>query len=253
MMPASMDASIAASPSVAPTVRCSMTSTGTGSAPPLMRTARSSAWAWVKLPVMLVLLPPPERHKSGWTAGEEMMSSSSRMATRLPPSVLAQAAATRSRQPVRPSPAKLTFTTHWPTPCCGVAASASETPSPSTSVGPRSSGWPCSSFATTWPSSGSWPSCAGRRTSWKESWAVWPMTSAASRGSVTPGSSTMIRRSPDWARVGSATPRASTRPRMTSRAREVDSASALTRSVSWVSRTICVPPSRSRPRLAGLK
>ena len=41
---------------------------------------------------------------------------------------------------------------------------------------------------------------------WKPSWAVWPITSAASRGSCTPGSSTMIRRSPARARVGSATP-----------------------------------------------
>src|SRR4051795_501509 len=43
MMPASTDASMAASPRVAPTVRCSITSTGTGSAPPLIRTASSSA------------------------------------------------------------------------------------------------------------------------------------------------------------------------------------------------------------------
>ena len=48
-------------------------------------------------------------------------------------------------------------------------------------------------------------------TGWKANCAVRPMVSAASRGSCTPGSSTMIRRSPDRASVGSETPSASTR------------------------------------------
>ena len=39
-------------------------------------------------------------------------------------------------------------------------------------------------------------------TGWKVSCAVRPITSAASRGSCTPGSSTMIRRSPERVRVG---------------------------------------------------
>ena len=53
MIAASTEASMAASPSVGPTVRCSMISTGTGSAPPLIRTERSLADSWVKSPVML--------------------------------------------------------------------------------------------------------------------------------------------------------------------------------------------------------
>ena len=47
-------ASIAASPSVGPTVRCSMTSTGTGSAPPLISAARSLASSAVNVPVICV-------------------------------------------------------------------------------------------------------------------------------------------------------------------------------------------------------
>ena len=148
MMPASMEASMAAAPSVGPTVRCSMISTGTGSAPPLMRTASSSAVAWVKSPLIWVELPPPDWHRAGTTPGEEMISWSSRMATRLPASGLAHALATSSRQPVRPSPAKSTLTTHWPMLSWGWAAAASLTPSPSTAVGPRSSGAPVSSGTT---------------------------------------------------------------------------------------------------------
>ena len=64
MMPASTDASIAASPRVAPTVRCSITSTGTGSAPPLIRIARSSALSCVNWPVIWVAVPAPA-HSSG--------------------------------------------------------------------------------------------------------------------------------------------------------------------------------------------
>ena len=47
-------ASMAASPRVGPTVRWSMTSTGSGSAPPSISSARSLASASVKPPVMLV-------------------------------------------------------------------------------------------------------------------------------------------------------------------------------------------------------
>ena len=89
-------------------------------------------------------------------------------------------------------------------------------------------------------------------TGWKVSCAVRPMTSAASRGSCTPGSSTMIRRSPERVSVGSETPSASTRRRSTSTARSVDSVSGLDGGESWVSRTIWVPPRRSRPRRAGV-
>ena len=73
------------------------------------------------------------------------------------------------------------------------------------------------------------------------------MVSRALSGSCTPGSSMMMRFSPERAIVGSATPSASMRPRKTSSARSVVSAVALTRSVSRVSKTNWVPPFRSRP------
>ena len=148
-----------------------------------------------------------------------------------------------------------------------IAACAPSTLSPVRAAGPRRTGRPSSS-STTRPPSGS-GSALGEgdgdaegsgvgvasgtpSTGWNVSWAVRPMTSAASRGSCTPGSSTMIRRSPERARLGSETPRASTRRRSTSRARSVDSRSAFTVGESWVSRTIWVPPRRSRPRRAGV-
>ena len=54
MMPALMEASIAASPRVGPTRRSEITSTWSGSAPPSISSARSLASAAVKLPVMSV-------------------------------------------------------------------------------------------------------------------------------------------------------------------------------------------------------
>ena len=71
-----------------------------------------------------------------------------------------------------------------------------------------------------------WLGSPGPSTGWKVSWAVWPMASAAAAASCTPGSSTMIRFSPERASVGSETPSASTRRRSTSSARSVASASA---------------------------
>ena len=58
---------MASSPSVAPTVRCSTVSTGTGSAPARTSSASSSASAWVKLPVIDVrppTMPTPQRTSS---------------------------------------------------------------------------------------------------------------------------------------------------------------------------------------------
>ena len=89
-------------------------------------------------------------------------------------------------------------------------------------------------------------------TGWKVSCAVWPIRRSASAASVTPGSSTMMRRSPERASVGSETPRASTRRRRTSTVRSVPSASATLPLVSWVSRVIEAPPRRSRPRRGSL-
>ena len=54
MMPASMDASIAAAPSEGPTRRSEMAVSSRGSAPPWMRAARSFASVEVKLPVIAV-------------------------------------------------------------------------------------------------------------------------------------------------------------------------------------------------------
>ena len=100
---ASTEASTAASPSVAPTVRCSITSTGTGSAPPLMRTARSPAVSWLNRPVIWVADPAPA-HRSVCTAGEEMTSRSSTIAMRRTPVGSAQARCTRVRHCGAPSP-----------------------------------------------------------------------------------------------------------------------------------------------------
>ena len=79
-------ASIAACPRVGPTVRCSMISTGTGRAPPRISSARSLASAGVNWPVIWVDPPviPTLQATCGSTCGEEMISLSSTMATRLP-------------------------------------------------------------------------------------------------------------------------------------------------------------------------
>lgn len=110
-------------------------------------------------------------------------------------------------------------------------------------AGPSLSGWPFSS-RTAVPS----PCSAAPSTGWNASCAVRPMTSAACLGSSTPGSSTMIRFSPERTRVGSTTPSASARWRSTLIARSVAAASASTVGESFVSKTSWVPPRRSRPR-----
>ena len=237
---------MAASPNVAPTVRCSITLTGTGSAPPLIRIARSLADCWVNCPVIWVALPAPE-HSSGCTAGEEIALRSRRMAIRWLPSGVVQARLTRSRHCGAPERLKVTDTTQDPTPPSGSSARASWTPLPSRTRGPIRMGKPSSSSTCVAPPDLRESGCPGPCTTWNPSCAVRPITRAASLGSCTPGSSMMMRRSPARARVGSATPRASTRPRRTSSARSVDPRSAVTRSLSCVSRTIWVPPSRSRP------
>ena len=253
-------ASMASAPRVGPTVRCSTTSTGTGRAPPSMRTARSVASCCVNVPVILVSPPgmPMSQETPGSTWGEEMTSSSSTIAIRRIGSPGGEHAASpvSSAHPCSPSPTKSTVTNHPVAVCGSMAASAPATPSPVRAAGPSRSGWPDSSGSTSSaPGAGvSVPgdgeavgACATPRTGWNVSCAVRPMTSAASRGSSTPGSSTKMRCSPERASAGSATPRASTRRRSTSRARSVDSASACTVGESRVSRTICVPPRRSRP------
>ncbi len=77
-------ASIAAAPRVGPTVRCSITSTGTGRAPPWTRAARSCASSWVKVPVICVVPPvmPTPQAICAPTDGEEMTSPSRTIAIR---------------------------------------------------------------------------------------------------------------------------------------------------------------------------
>ncbi len=181
-----------------------------------------------------------------------MTLSSSTIATRLPAAGLAHASPTSCLHPPLPEPLNWTPTTHSPSPCCSVSAVAFLTPVPSRRALPMTTGAPLSSLRTCSPFAAFSLAAGTRSTSWNDSCAVWPMTFAASRGSCTPGSSTMMRVSPERARVGSATPSASTRPRSTPRARSVDSALALARSESLACRTIWVPPLRSRPRLAVL-
>ena len=251
--PARALASIASWPRVGPTVLCCTTSTGTGSAPPETSAASSSASSAVKLPVIEVLPPtiPTPQRTSGDTCGEDSTALSSTIATRRcgVPGAAQAAAPVSCSQSRSPVPRNSTVTDRPPS--CSTCAAALPTPSPVSAAGPIASGWPDSS-ATTWgfvvSIVGTGSPVAAPVTGWKVSCAVLPMTAAASSGSCTPGSSTMIRRSPDLASVGSATPSASTRLRSTSRARSVAAASARTPLPSRVSSTIWVPPRRSRPR-----
>ena len=109
-------ASMAAAPSVAPTVRCSITSTGTGSAPPRIRTARSLASFAVNDPVIWVEPPamPTSQGTDGSTCGDEMTWSSSTIATRRVGSLGAAhaAAAVSCCQAEPPLPLKSTVTDH---------------------------------------------------------------------------------------------------------------------------------------------
>ena len=254
---ASTEASIASEPRVGPTVRCSATSTGTGSAPPRISTDRSLAWSAVKLPVIVVRPPaiPAWQPTDGSTCGEEITSSSSTIATRRfgSPAGLQAASPVSFCQASPPVPRKSTVT-NQPGPCwASVTASEPPTASPVSAAGPICSGLPSSSLVAVLPAAGTAgaATASAPRTGWKRSCAVLPITSAASRGSCTPGSSMMIRRSPERVRVGSLTPSASTRRRSTSSARSVDSASALAVGPSLVSSTIWVPPRRSRPSRTG--
>ncbi len=245
---------IAAAPSVGPTVRCSTISTGTGSEPPLISRARSAASSEVKVPVIWVDAPgrPTSQATSSFTWGETITLESSTMATRRlgSPAGLQAARPVSSAHSARPLSRKSTVT-NQPLPCwASMPASAPLTPSPVRAAGPMCSGPPRSSGRICSPLPGSVPAAGSGtpRTGWKVSCAVLPMTSAALVGSCTPGSSTMMRRSPERASGASATPRPSARRRSTSRVRSVAAASALTVGESLVSSTSWVPPRRSRPR-----
>ncbi len=257
MMPASALAWIASLPSDGPTTRWSMTSTGTGSEPPSISAARSLASSSVKEPVIVLVPPPiPMLHRLlpplGSTCGAVITSLSRTIATSrfgvltgwqaalpvmsaqiLPPSSLnfiwTNQPCAICWESIRPS-APLTFSPVM----AGLARRS--TPAPFSAGRYSSPAAGLAGFASTWSS-----------TSWKVSWAVLPITFAASRGSCTPGSSTMIRFSPWRVTLGSLTPRASIRRRSTSSALSVVSLSAFTVGESFASSTIWVPPRRSRP------
>lgn len=113
-------ASIASSPSVGPTTRCSMIFTGTGSEPPWMSAARSLASAGLKSPVIWVeppVMPTPQATLSV-TWGEEITLPSSTMATRRS-SPAAQAALAVSRSQVSPPPPLNRTSTAQPPRFCG--------------------------------------------------------------------------------------------------------------------------------------
>src|SRR5699024_1551210 len=159
----------------------------------------------------------------------------------------------RSSRPSRPSRSSM------PSISAGSSsAGASSSPlSSEPSDGARAASACVSGVLAKSPGGGSWkpwpPDSPTPRTGWKDSCAVWPTISAASAGSCTPGSSTMIRFSPERDMFASATPRRSMRWRSTSRTLSVLSESATVPSVpSWVSRTIWVPPLRSSPRRGGM-
>ena len=251
MMAALMLASMAAAPRLGPTVRCSSVSTGTGRAPARISRARSLAWSAVKSPVMTVRPPtmPVSQAMLGSTCGLDRTWLSSTIATRRAGSPgWAQAAVPVSLAQPSPPPRNSSATSQRPVPCGSSSAEALLTSSPARPVGPIRTGAPSSSFRSRAPL-GSSP--AGARTGWKVSCAVRPMTSSASRGSETPGSSTMIRRSPERWRLGSDTPSWSTRRRRTSNVRSMVSPVTATPSAGRASSTIWVPPRRSRPRRAG--
>ena len=247
MSAACHDASMAAAPSVGPTVRCSMTETGSGSAPPSIRIARFWASSCVKSPVIWVVLRMLEPQGT-LTPGEEMTSPSRTIAIRLRASVWHAASAESSPKASEPVLLKSTLTTYW-TPWSCRPDSAPVISEPSSAEGPISMTSP-ESLGRTWLAS----SCGlasgfatVRITGWTVSCAVRPSASTASRGSCTSGSSIRIRSSPERASVGSETPRASTRPRSTSIAWSTFSALASARSVLSACSVIWVPPRRSRP------
>ena len=84
MMPASIEASMAAAPSEGPTRRSEIAVSSSGSAPPSISAARSLDSVEVKLPVMSVEPPlmPTSQPTSALTSGEEMTSPSRTIAMR---------------------------------------------------------------------------------------------------------------------------------------------------------------------------
>lgn len=263
MRPAFTLASIAAASNVGPTVERPTTSTGTGRAPARIRSASSFASSSVKPPVMMVSPPviPSLQAMSSTTWGLEITRSSKTMATRLFGSPIGAQAASPVRRAHSADPSRLNSISTCHPPVWGsITAIASFTAAPVRVGGPRRSAAPSSSSRVFSPEPaassgvGTGPGVGGGATAStgrNSSCAVLPITSSASWGSVSPGSSTMILRSPVRCRFGSATPSWSTRLRSTSRVRSTASSSALCRGLSLASSTICVPPRRRGPGGAG--
>ena len=151
MMPASMEASIAAAPRDGPTRRSEIALSSSGRAPPSMSAARSLASAEVKLPVMSVEPPrmPTLQPTPVLTSGEEMISPSRTIAIRRlgSPDGLQAALPVMSAQVLPPLPAKSIATTHS-TLCSRCTALAPPISSPWMTVGPTSSVSPWSDGRT---------------------------------------------------------------------------------------------------------
>ena len=154
MMPASMEASMAAAPSEGPTRRSEIAVSSSGSEPPSMSAARSLASVEVKLPVMSVEPPrmPTSQPTPVLTSGEEMTSPSRTIAMRRlgSPDGLQAALPVMSAQVSPPLPLKSIATTHS-TLCSRWTALAPVISSPWMTVGPTSSVSPWSDGRTWLP------------------------------------------------------------------------------------------------------
>src|SRR5215218_10550505 len=143
---------IAAAPRVGPTVRCSTTSTGTGSAPARMSNERSSASWLVKSPVITVWPPviPCSHGTDGSTWGLEITWRSSTMATRRLGSPAGWQAAwpVSSAQRRPPSPRNPIDTCQRAWSCGSSSARASPTASPVRAAEPSRNRPPPSSART---------------------------------------------------------------------------------------------------------
>ena len=204
MMRGLAEASIASPPSVGPTVRCSMISTGTGSAPPSIRIARSLASWIVKSAGDLgrAADDADAAGDAGSTWGEEMISSSRTMATRRWGSPWAGAGRLRGqlRQRAGPLPLKSTVTNQpvpWvgSLPALGAGDVVAVAPRPGRARGLAL----VSSGATRLPLASVGSARAWRPPRRPGGWSAarsCRSTSTAWRGSCTSGSSTMIRFSP---------------------------------------------------------
>ena len=202
-------------PRLGPMVRTSMTFSLTGNAPERSRMARFFASSSVRLPVMTALPPVI----GSLTTGAVNTSPSSKMAILWP-----TLAAVKSANLSAPSSVNSMATTFWlPFSICSFAVFKSL---PVRRVAPLSS---LNSMT-----------------------AVLPIVSMAFSGFFSPGSSTMMRRAPSFCTSGSVRPISLIRRSTIETARFSESSVTGASGVSSASRTICVPPCKSRPCLIEL-